>query len=746
MSMEEGRRLEGEMDLSPCDREPVRYLETIQPQGYLLALEPKTYRVVRASANCESLLPGPATSLFGRPIAECVGAGTFAHLTEQLAESSPGLVVPLPVAWCVEGHEEQFDGHAQSVEGAILLELEKLDGGPELSANQMRDLVGQGVARLGATKGIDELLQAAVAEIRKLTGFDRAMLYRFDADWSGTVVAEEAAESLEPYLDLRFPASDIPQPARELFALGRPRVIVDSQAEQVPILADASAESHQPLDLAHVRLRGLSPIHAEYLRNMGVGASSSFPLVVEGELWGLLSCHHGTPRRLSMNHQFACEMIIENLVSKLTARHAFAMLEMQRQSASTAQQILASIAEAKSLSEGLTLARPALFKLVEADGVAYYSHDGFQTMGRTPPREILTLLVQWLRVTSKPLVFESRCLSELLGVHPNDVRDACGVLAVALGSSFDNCLLWFRPEVVETVRWGGDPSEKLVSEAGRLHPRESFAEWTETVRGHSAAWSKVHLDAASEFRGNVVDIVASQTAEMARLFGELKDINYMISHDLKAPLRAISSLATWLLEDHADALEESGKELVELIIKRALRMAGMLEGMLRYARLGRSAPNIEAVDTREVVDFVLETLALGPDIQVSLPGQLPEVPYDRTQLEQVFQNLLENAGKHLGKPEGSVRIRCIDRQGHWEFIVEDNGVGIEERHLTRIFLPLQTIKPRDRVESTGIGLSLVARIVDMHGGRVWATSDVGQGSQFHFTVSKDPANQSVDLT
>jgi two-component system sensor kinase FixL len=217
---------------------------------------------------------------------------------------------------------------------------------------------------------------------------------------------------------------------------------------------------------------------------------------------------------------------------------------------------------------------------------------------------------------------------------------------------------------------------------------------------------------------------------------ELADFAYIVSHDLKAPLRAISSLAGWLAEDYADKIDDRGREQIGLLLKRTKRMHNLIEGILAYSRLGRVKPVLAEVDSHETARQVIESLAPPGSISVGIEGHLPAVVYDRTHLEQLIQNLCSNAIKHLGKPAGRVTISCAEIPGFWEFCVRDDGAGIDPSHFDRIFKIFQTLKPRDEVESTGIGLTIVKKTVELYGGRVRVESAPDRGAAFFFTVPK----------
>lgn len=219
---------------------------------------------------------------------------------------------------------------------------------------------------------------------------------------------------------------------------------------------------------------------------------------------------------------------------------------------------------------------------------------------------------------------------------------------------------------------------------------------------------------------------------------ELKNFAYVVSHDLKAPLRAIGSLADWLSTDYADKFDDEGKEHMRLLISRVRRMDGLIDGILLYSRVGRVKEAVVAVDLNHVAHEVIDSLALPAGISVSIENHLPTIMTEPTRIQQVFQNLISNAIKYMDKPEGEIRIACGVEDNYWKFSVSDNGPGINQRHFEKIFQLFQTLAPRDRVESSGVGLALVKKIVEMYGGQVWVESAVGEGSRFSFTLPLTP--------
>lgn len=263
------------------------------------------------------------------------------------------------------------------------------------------------------------------------------------------------------------------------------------------------------------------------------------------------------------------------------------------------------------------------------------------------------------------------------------------------------------------------------------------------------AVSEVRLADHRMFTGIVRDISERKRVEeqQARLLHELESANeelrnfaYVVSHDLKAPLRAIGSLADWVVTDYADKFDDEGKGHMQLLLGRVRRMDGLIDGILQYSRVGRVKEANVAVDLDQLVHEVVDLLGPPANIVITIDDPLPVVVAERTRLQQVWQNLLSNAIKYMDKPAGRIRVGCVAVGNKWKLSVSDNGPGIEERHFERIFQLFQTLAPRDRVESTGVGLALVKKIVELYGGEVWVESKVGEGSTFFFTLPRTAAD------
>jgi len=241
---------------------------------------------------------------------------------------------------------------------------------------------------------------------------------------------------------------------------------------------------------------------------------------------------------------------------------------------------------------------------------------------------------------------------------------------------------------------------------------------------------------AQEKQAELIQELKSTNKKMESINQELKDFAYIISHDLKAPLRGIKTLADWISTDYRDKLDDNGREQIDLLVARVARMHNLIDGVLQYSRVGRVSEEKTRVNLNQLVPEVIDMVAPPQNITITIEDELPVVECEQTRILQVFENLLSNAIKYMDKPQGQIKVGCLEEDGFWKFSVADNGPGIEEKHFERIFRIFQTLSPRDEFESTGVGLTVIKKIVELYGGRIWVESEVGRGSTFFFTFRK----------
>jgi light-regulated signal transduction histidine kinase (bacteriophytochrome) len=481
------------------------------------------------------------------------------------------------------------------------------------------------------------------------------------------------------------------------------------------------------------------------MKNMGTTASLSISILRDEQLWGLIACHHATPWLVPFEVRTACEYLAQILSLQLTSREHRADYEQLMQLQGVQQRLLTAIAYEESFVEGLRLQSADLLALVAAHGAAILHKGQCLLLGRTPTAEQIDALVEWLAEQGSVEVFATDGLAQLYPPAGAFKDEASGLLAIAISKLHQSYILWFRPEILQTVRWGGDPRQPAENGDGKaLHPRRSFETWKEEVRLRALSWKKSEYEAAVNLRNAVVGLVLRKVEEMEQLTAQLEQSNreleafsYSVSHDLRAPLRHIRGFAELLHESDAGRLSEVGDRYLQTILTAA-RLAGeLVDHLLSFSRIGRTTLQPTAVAMDALVGEVCREVmaeAAGRDIDWKL-HPLPEVWVDPIMIRLVLWNLLANAVKYTRpRAQAVIEMGCRDEAGEFVFSVRDNGVGFDMAYARKLFGVFQRLHRLDELEGTGIGLATVRRIIARHGGRTWAEGVVDRGATFYFSL------------
>jgi len=512
------------VDLDTCEAEPIHIPGAIQPHGVLVALD-DDLRVVMASTNVDQELGIPVEAAIGRPFADLVGAEVSDAVAERATLGLTGepLVLPLAEVPASAGFADiTADVRLHRSGSRLVVELEPL--GRISTFPLTYQSTRAAMARLAAARSVAELADQLAREIRTVLGFDRVMVYRFDEDWNGEVIAEDRRLDLNSFAGLHYPASDIPAQARRLYTINWTRLIADVHYEPVALHPVLDPETNAPLDLSFSTLRSVSPIHVEYLGNMGVGASMSLSLVRDDELWGLVACHHYSgPHRPSHDARAAAEFLGQ-VASQLFSER----VTSDAREARLATQVLVG-----SVSRGITttpdhpldsvLADPAVLDLVGATGAATYSDGAIRTCGDVPDDQTLRRIAAALDAPEAGVTSTDR-LGDLVPALAGVAPVAAGAMRITLAP--DRWLLWLRPELPQVVNWGGDPTNKLLAatENGsvRLSPRKSFEKWRQLVRGRSAPWQPWEVEAADDLGKAITGLLLARSQEQVAVAESLQ--------------------------------------------------------------------------------------------------------------------------------------------------------------------------------------------------------------------------------
>ncbi|NMY28560.1 GAF domain-containing protein [Pseudomonas sp. WS 5021] len=731
--------------LANCADEPIRFPGAIQPHGVLLTLREPDLQIVQVSANVASLFNHQPDALLGQTLDTLLGAEN-ANLVQQMASQSSFIDAP---ALHVTLNGAEFEGLLHRHQGVLVLEFEPLHKHfqPKPQNGRTSNL-GKMLQRLQSAKTLQALYEISVSEIQAMTGYDRVLIYRFEEEGHGQVIAEASAPSMELFNGLFFPASDIPEQARELYRTNWLRIIPNADYEPVPLLPKLRPDTGQPLDLSFSTLRSVSPIHCQYMKNMGVLSSMSISLMKGDKLWGLISCGNRTPLHVPNDLRTTCQTIGQVLSLQISAMEALDT-SRQREEKVAALGVLnqAMNAATDNVFDGLAQYPQVLMDLAQAGGVAIIDGQQLHRYGHCPEPAQIRALHKWLQETGQP-VFASHHLSALYPPAADYQPVASGVLAMSLPKPVDNGVLWFRPEVKENIQWSGDPKKPLALEKSdtglRLRPRTSFEIWKVEMAGISTKWSHGDRFAANDLRRSALEndlsrqVLREQQAVRAR-----DELVAVVSHDLRNPMTIISMLCGMMQKAFSSDGTHSSRRIssaIDTMQQAAGRMNVLLEDLLDTSKIeaGRYTVRPVQLEVSQIFEeayALLAPLALAKGVDLSFnaePGL--QINADPERLFQVLSNLIGNAIKFTPRL-GNIGISAMSNGEEIVFAVRDSGEGIAPEQLPHVFDRYWT-KGENNPTGSGLGLYISQGIVQAHGGRIEAESELGRGSEFRFTVPK----------
>jgi two-component system, chemotaxis family, sensor kinase Cph1 len=726
------------VDVTDCDREPIHIPGTIQRFGLLFVLAEPSLTITQVSDNIGDHLPFRVEEVLGRPLSTMMDAASVAAVREALEEERWHDMNPLKIG----AHGRQFDGIVHRHAGAAIVELEP-NPGPAVA---MHHPFRAALLRIQRVLTSAELADVVVQEMRRVTGFERVLFYRFHQDEHGSVEAEAKEPALEPYLGLHYPASDIPAQARKLYCKNWLRLIFDASVEPARVVPTLRADTNGPLDLSFSVLRSVSPIHLEYMANMGVRASMSVSLIVRDRLWGLISClNHTSPRRVSQEARMACEFLgrLTSLqVAALEDRDQLAGRASRQATQDELARAMRESAPEANVLEALLTCTKELMGLLGAEGVALVSGGELMTSGRTPPPALIQQIAAWVDEKESSRLFATASLAALFPLAQEAGDVASGLLTFALPGAPQRRLLWFRPEVIETVSWGGDPNKAVAADSGdRLRPRHSFAHWRQEVRLRSHSWTKSNLEAADELRRLAIEVdIARRFLSEQRAVRARNELLAVVSHDLRGPLSGVvleTEMMVHLTRDGVDRAANALRGSAERIRRSAAHMKALTDDLVDLASIEAQHFPLrrKSVQSRELVEDALQSAAsLAEAKRITLAVELIDVPGLEADPERIFRvlsNLLGNAIKFT-PPGGTITVRAERRDGDLSIAVADTGPGIAAEQLPHVFDRYWKAQSTSQPGS-GLGLYIAKGIVEAHGGKLWAESSV-VGARFTFTL------------
>lgn len=743
------------VNLTNCESEPIHIPGTIQPHGFLLGIKKGDSRIEFCSANTSDFIGLAPEMLLGKQIADIFPEEQAADFAEYMQlDIDPAK--PFVFSW----HGTSFNTTIHASGGNVIMELEPFPDGT-LHLPNLYSQTRNFVAILEKSSGLPDLFQEIADETRTITGYDRVMIYRFDTEYNGEVVAESKRQDLPSFANQKYPHTDIPAQARELYIRNPLRMIADINYTPVPLLTidDTPEKGNHSLDLSLSILRSVSPMHIEYLKNMGVGATLTISLLQNHKLWGLIACHHYSPKILPHYTRLSALLQGHFLTSQIAVREV-------------AEEF--SIAEEvdKALVESLTLLHESenfiktchqsasLLKLANATGAAIFYDGVLYKNGLVPADADLIQLFKYLSLTYPNKGIETARLLDIYPDAPSISKYGAGIIYHSMAPGENDGIIWFRKERVETINWAGNPDKAILpnEEGVRLSPRKSFELWMEIVKDKSIPWRKSEINAASSFSYALQKhvnfrFIRSQEDKNRRLNQELQlankelaNLNWISTHDLKEPLRKIQIFASKVLDREDPDLSVQVKDSVERMRFAAEKMQMLIEDILAYSKAGTMEKVFVTTDLDVVLDSVLAELRdTMEEKHVSIhAGRLPAVSIIPFQIHQLFVNLISNAIKFVKpevKPEITITADIVNggqvpyaktfkEQSYHRISFADNGIGFEKEYEQKIFDIFQRLHPSHKYPGTGIGLAICKKIMENHQGFIDATSVPGEGSVF----------------
>ncbi|TKC09882.1 GAF domain-containing protein [Pedobacter polaris] len=730
--------------LENCDTEPIHIPGTIQSHGFLITVD-STYKIAHCSENIEAFTGLKAADLLGKSIADITLTCSADYDLEAIlrfANLSDG-----------GGNPHVFQKEISGSNYNIIINRHKgfylIDFEPSSSALQqnLQSSIGRSLSEILADKKLENLLSNAANQIKKIINYDRVMVYKFHEDGHGEVVAEAKIDSIETWMGLHYPASDIPKQARDLYKINLVRLIADVHTTPSPILTLAKDGKAEPLDLTFSNLRAVSPIHIQYLKNMGVASSFSVSVMDQDKLWGLIACHNYTPKFINFSERESAKLIGQVLSSAISFREQEEEQLYSNQHRQCIETITRHLLRNSTIEEALFNIDCSLNEVIDCTGAALYYDGKLQTSGIVPEESFIEKLIDWL--DEKTYTDGYFMTTNLTLAYPKAAeyrKSASGLLACRLGKDLREYMLWFRPEVVSTIKWAGNP-EKIIStdESGiaRISPRNSFNEWSQQVELTAIPWKMYELSAVLSLRDEVNYSINRKATELRvvneklrQAYAELDTFSYTISHDLKNPLATIKSYAQ-LIQRGMPA--EKISHVAGRIEVGANKMQQMIDEVLEYSKVGQSKVQGRPVNMAAILEELKNDLlvaANNPNLKIEIE-QTPEIYGDELMIMQVFSNIAGNAVKYSAQNlNPKVNISGTATDDKVVYSISDNGIGIPKKEHGSIFELFSRASGSKDFEGTGVGLAIVKRILEKHNGEIWLDSIEGQGSVFFVSFGR----------
>lgn len=744
--------------LQNCEDEAIHLIESVQSFGYVIAINPDTKKIQVFSKNIKELFKvdivageTPVTDLIDVPSAD---APTF----KTIHNSVKGRSVRHAYQWkfaknalWLDNWEKEGSGVAFDSNGLLVIELEPT---PQLSYEAAQQWVPMDVdirallPNVDDKDSINDVADAIAKVFKNYIDFDSVMVYQFDDKYCGEVIGEAAEPDSRSFKGLKFPASDIPKQARELYLKNRVRCVLDVEEQPVPLQPSLIEADRAPIDLSMSMVRSVSPMHINYMKNMGVRSSFSVSLVFEGKLWGLLACHNNEPKYIDQKKRLVCESLGHLYAWQMHTKALHTKKELFQGRQRKLNNIVHQLTSYSNPLEAISHKEAPLLEVADACGMAVITPTGNYFVGKTPSEETLNRLLGKFSVSDSE---QSIAINRLA----DEVSDNCslngirGMYISCVSAKLGYFTVWFREQRDKTIRWAGrDAAKKDIGKS--LTPRNSFDLYLQSVADESVEWSeddKLIIDGFDHlFIPYALSLKASSDQQISKLeeLDKAKDqFLASISHELRSPLNSIVGWTDLALMDVGNV--ERMKDALGVIKRAASTQAALINDILDLSRIisGTMKLSTHSLNIASSISEVAKSFEAGfasKNIQLSIncEDEHTQILGDNLRIKQVINNLLSNALKFTAKG-GTVHVRGKREHSNYLFRVKDNGKGMTREQIAHVFERFYQGKDSHNKIGLGLGLSIVKSLVEMHGGEIYAESDgPNTGTTFYVTLPIAP--------
>lgn len=489
-------------DSELCGSLPIHLTNSIQPHGVLVVIDRKTKKIIQLSENAASVFGIPYQQVLNNTLQSYIGDADV----ETLHKFSGAYENRLPMTWTIGTNDFLVMVHSRDKYFVAEVDLDPVKRERQETFVKVFQETRQSMSAIESGKDISEVCRITASELKRLSGFDKVMIYSFDHDWNGTVLAEEKEPEMESYLGFTFPASDIPKQARQMYLKNPYRLIPDANYKPVRLYPVINPITQSFIDLSDTNLRSVVAVHVEYLKNMGVTSSMSIRIMRNNTLWGLIACHHRTAKNPSFQMCSVLELLSNIISAKVTTLLNIQSHELDTRIKESYTRVLEEVYKKQSLQEAF-FSTPGILELFNATGALITKGDQFSTVGDVPDKSYLDDLILWLQTRDVPAIFVTESLGAIYD-QGSDFKDiASGFMAIRMDYTEEEYLILFRPEVVRVINWGGNPDERIQFEKDEksYHPRNSFKQWQQKVSGVSTDWLPEELRVAEKLRAFIME-------------------------------------------------------------------------------------------------------------------------------------------------------------------------------------------------------------------------------------------------